>query len=247
MKNSQNYFEDDNFMSVSRFKRFEKCEELGMAPFGEPSTAMLIGSYVDAYISGTLDEFKEEHPEIISSRGKTKGQLKSEFKQADMICESIDNDPIFSKFMSGEKQVVFTGEIGGVPTKGMLDSYSKGIAINDLKVVRSVTDQNGEFKDFITPWGYDLQMAVYQELVFQNTGDKLPCYICAVTKEDPINKVIVQIPQSTLDIALYRYTDSVKRYYDVMMGKEKPVGCGMCDVCISKRKSTPIISMEELV
>lgn len=246
-KTKNNYFDEDGYMSVSTFKRFQKCEKMGMVPFGEPSTAMLIGSYVDAYISGDLEEFKAEHPEIISSRGKTKGELKSDFKKADEICEAIDNDPVFSQFMSGDKQIVVTGEIAGVPFKGMIDSLSKGLAINDLKVLRTVTDKAGNYYDFISPWGYDIQMAVYQELWYQQSGEKLPCFICAVTKEEPINKVIIQIPQERLDIALYNVTDEVKRFYDVYMGKEEPVGCGVCKVCIEERKETQIISMEELV
>lgn len=242
-----NYYEDEYYMSVSRFKKFQKCELGGLEPWGEPSDAMMVGSYVDAFIEGTLDKFINDNPQIVSSRGATKGQLKSEFQKAQEICEYITKDKTFMQFMSGDKQTIMTGEIGGVPFKIKMDSYSKGIAINDLKVMRSVTDSKGNFIDFITPWGYDIQLACYQEIVRQNSGEKLLCYICAVTKETPINSVIINIPQAFLDRALYNVESSIERYYNIMQGKEEPVGCGVCPTCVSQRKTTPIISLQDIL
>lgn len=243
---NDNYFEDEYYFSVSRFKRFRDCEKKGMQPWGDPTPSMLIGSYVDAYIEGTLDKFKEEHPEIISTRGASKGGLKSEFQLAERIIDHITKDKIFMQFMSGEKQTIMTGDIMGVPFKIKMDSYSPGIAINDLKVMATVTRKDGRYIDFITPWGYDIQLACYQEIVRQNTGEKLPCFICAVTKENPINSVIVQIPQTILDIALYQVESTIQRYYDIWMGATDPIGCGVCDVCVESRKETPIISLTEI-
>ena len=149
--------------------------------------------------------------------------------------------------MSGEKQGIYTGVIGGVPFKIKMDSYSSGIAINDLKVMRTVTDNWGNYIDFITPWGYDTQLAVYQEVIYQNTGKRLPCYICAVTKETPINSIIVNIPQDYLNRALYDVEANVQHFYDIKMGRVEPVGCGICPTCITNRRVTKIISMEDLV
>ncbi len=241
------YYENDEYMSVSQFKKLSKCEVDGLVPFPPPTSSMMVGAYVDAFVEGTLEQFKEANPDIFSSRGATKGELKSEYKMADTICEFIQKDPVFSKFMSGEKQTIMTGEISGVPFKIKMDSYSPNIAINDLKVMRSVTDRFGNFYDFITPWGYEVQLACYQEIVRQNTGEQLPCYVCAVTKEVPINSVIVKIPQDVLDIALYKVQSEINHLYDVKMGKVEPHGCGTCDSCISARKSTPIISMRDLL
>lgn len=234
-------------MSVSSYKRFKKCELDALQQWDLPKTTpLLVGSYVDAYVEGTLDQFKEEHPEILSTRGSSKGELKSEFKQADEICKYIDNDRTLQQFLSGEKQTIMTGEISGVPFKIKMDSYSPHIAINDLKVMATVTDRRGNYYDFITPWGYDIQLACYQEIVRQNTGDKLLCYICAVTKEDPINSIIVNIPQLYLDKALYEVESNIVHYYDVKMGRTAPISCNICSTCVSKRKETPIISLLDL-
>lgn len=241
-----NYFDDLYHMSNSRFKRLLECEVDGLQGFGEPTEPMLIGSYIDSYVEGTLEEFIKEHPQIISSRGPTKGQLKAGFKQADDIIEFINNDETIQQFLSGEKQRVFTGEIAGVPFKAMLDIYSEGIAINDLKVLRSITRRDGSYYDFITQWRYDFQGAIYQELVRQATGEQLPFFLVVVTKENPINSAIVNIDQDTLDRALYEIEENVQRLYEVYTGKVPPRGCGVCSSCIRVRKKTPIISMGDL-
>ena len=246
---NEDYFERDKYMSVSRIKKLLKCELDGTKDWDDSnkSTALMVGSYVDAYCEGTLEEFKAANPEIISSRGPTKGQLKSDFKKADEICEYMDNDAAIQQFLSGDKQTIMTGEIEGIPFKMKMDAYSKGIAISDLKVMRSVTDSNGQFYDFISQWGYDIQLACYQEIVFQNTGDKLPCFIVALTKESPINSVIIQIPQNIMDMALYNVQSTIVDLYDVYMENREAKGCGTCKTCVAERSETPIISMYDII
>lgn len=240
------YFADTHHMSVSKYKQFARCELQGMKEFGQPTEAMKVGSYVDSYISGTLEQFIEDNPDIISSRGATKGQLKVGFRKAEEICRFIDNDRVIQQFLSGDKQTVVTGEIEGIPFRAKLDIYSKGIAINDLKIMASITDRQGNYYDFITTWGYHLQGAVYQELIYQNTGERLPFFIVVVTKEDVINSAIIQIDQNTLDLALEEVKENVVHYYNIWKGLETINGCGKCRDCISSRLVTPIISLDDL-
>ena len=68
---ADNYYSDEanrEYLSVSQFKDFVGtygrmgCEEMALAKIRgeyktEPSNAMMIGSYVDSYYEGTLDEF----------------------------------------------------------------------------------------------------------------------------------------------------------------------------------------------
>lgn len=279
------YYGDSDYMSVSLYKLFTKCESMALQGFGDSTVSMLASSYVDRFVEGTLDEFKKEHPEMFITKieenentiemlskydgyitrnntikanmvSKAKNEhpecftvtqtLKAEYRKAEEICEYITNNETFMQFMSGEKQTVMTGEIEGIPFKIKMDSYSKGIAINDLKVMYTVT-KNGEFYDFISQYRYDIQMACYQEIVYQNTGERLPCFICAVTKEDPINSVIINIPQEILDVALYEVKQNIYHFWNVKIGNEEAKGCGICKHCIKHRKTTPIISMYDLV
>lgn len=248
MVTQENYYTEQEHFSVSSFKRIDKCELDGTKGGDYPtSTAMLIGSYVDSWLEGTLGKFKEENPEIFSTRGETKGQLKSDFKQADEICDFIKNDKNLSKFLSGEKQTIMVGEIEKVPFKIKMDSYHPNRAIVDLKVMRTITDNRGKYVDFISMWNYDIQLACYQEIVYQNTGVKLPCYIAVVTKETPMDSAIIQIPQSILDQAMIYVRAKIVDYWGLLQGEREPEGCGHCATCKTLRTVTPIISMRELM
>ena len=65
------------------------------------------------------------------------------------------------------------------------------------------------------------------------------------SKQSPINGD--QIPQTYLDMALYKVESTVKHFYDVKMKLVAPIGCGKCSTCIEKRKETPIISLADIV
>ena len=248
MVTQENYYLENGNFSVSAFKRIDRCELDGTRGGDYPtSTAMLIGSYVDSWLEGTLDKFKEENPEIFSTRGSTKGELKSDFKQADTLCDFIKNDKNLSQFLSGEKQTIMTGEIEGVPFKIKMDSYHPNKAIVDLKVMRTITDNRGNYIDFISQWNYDVQLACYQYIVYQNTGVKLPCYIAVVTKEEQTDSAIIQIPQSILDQALTYVRAKIVDYWQLLQGEREPVGCGHCATCRRLRIVTPIISMREIM
>lgn len=74
-----------------------------------PSSALLVGSYVDAHFEGILDIFRAQHPEIL----KRDGSLKSEYVQAEEIIQRIERDDLMMKYLSGAKQVIMTGELFG--------------------------------------------------------------------------------------------------------------------------------------
>lgn len=247
---NENYFQDDEYFSVSTYKKYKYCEFLGSKGTydnNKPTDSMLMSSYVDAYVEGTVEQFKEEHPEIFSSRGATKGELKADYKLAQQICEYIDGNERIQAYLSGEKQTILTGHIGGVPFKIKMDSYLKDKAIVDLKVMATLRDSQGNFKDFIGQYEYDIQMACYQEVEYQNSGKRLPCYILAVSKENPIDSVIIHIPQVYLDMALARVTEDIAHFYDIKMGKQQPIRCEKCKMCISTKGVTELISYDDIV
>lgn len=179
----ENYYSDIanyEYMSVSQFKDFNgtygrvACEEAALAKLkGEyaqaSSTALMVGSYVDRYFEGTLDAFKSEHTEMF----KKDGNLKAEYVKADALIQRAERDELFMKYMSGEKQVIMTAELYGTPWKIKMDSYIPGVAIVDLKVMASLTKlewvRDIGYLDFVRYWGYDIQGAIYQEVVYQNT------------------------------------------------------------------------------
>lgn len=242
MISNENYYSNENavkYMSVSQFKSFSDCEAKTMAEIAgefqcESTSAMLIGSYVDAWFEGTLEAFKELHPEIFLKSGG----LKADFVQAETIIKRVSEDGEFMKYMSGEKQKIFTGEIAGVPFKGKLDSYHAGKCIVDLKVVRDFEPvwKNGRKSHFIEAWGYDIQGAVYQELVFQATGERLPFVICAVTKEKVPDIAIFNIPQQRLDYCLNLVKSYAPHFSEIKNGDASPERCEKCNFCKATKK-----------
>ena len=122
---SENYFSKEaelEYFGSTQYKNFVKCEAATMARINgefqeEPSVALLVGSYVDAHFEGTLDIFRAQHPDIFTQ----KGDLKSQYQHAEYIIQRIERDPMFMQYMSGEKQVIRTGELFGVPWKIKID------------------------------------------------------------------------------------------------------------------------------
>lgn len=231
--NQENYYSEAanrEYFSVSQYKSFMNCEARAMAEisgeYERPVTkALLVGSFVDRYFEGTLDEFMKENPGIYTRRR----ELRADFKRANQIIEIVKTDPKFMDSMSGEKQKIFTFEMFGVPWKIKLDSYNPGKAITDLKVVARM--------DKLPKWRYDIQGAVYQKGVEICTGDRLPFYLAVVTKEKVLDRDIWQIPQSTLDFALRQVEENIGRYVDIKEGRIEPEHCGRCDYCKSIKKA----------
>lgn len=237
---SENYFSPENslkYLGSSQFKAFLKCEAAALADIKgefprEETTALLVGSYVDAHYEGTLDIFKAQHPQIFTKQG----ELKSEYRQANEIIERAERDEFFSRYMSGEKQVIFVGEIAGVPYKIKVDSYHAGKCIVDLKCVRDFEQiynpEIGAWQHFIDYWGYTTQGAIYQEIVRQNTGEKLPFYIAAVTKEKPQPDLrVYYIPDDVLAEQLDAVKNLSPRFAKIKRGELVPQRCEKCAFC----------------
>lgn len=257
---SENYYSQEankEYMSVSGYKDFAgtygktPCEFYGMEKLNgrwedEKSTALLVGSYVDSYFEGSLEQFKKENPEIFTQEG----ELKANFKQAEEIIARIERDEYFMKFMSGQKQVIMTGELFGAKWKIKMDSYIPDVAIVDLKVMASITDlkwvKDIGYLDFVRYWGYDIQGAIYQEIVRQNTGKKLPFYIAGATKQAEPDIRIIHVTDNYLQEALHMVEANMPRILRVKSGEAEPDRCELCDCCRHNRVLTRPISIMDL-
>lgn len=251
---NKNYYSqkaNKEFFSVSQVKDFLKCEAYAMAKInGEwvepPTTAMLIGSYVDSYFEGTLEKFRANTPELF----KKDGTLKSDFVKAEQIIQRIESDELFMLCLSGKKQVIMTGELFGAKFKIKMDSYLPDEAIVDLKVVKKLREvffrQSGKIS-FIEKWGYDLQLGVYQEVVRQNTGKLLDSVIAGIDKQDIPDIDCILIPNDQLEFQRNELAWKMPRLIEVKTGKAEPQRCGVCDYCRATKKLTGLISPDKLV
>lgn len=236
----ENYATCHDYLSYSRFSKFLRCEASAAVNFREPaSVAQLVGSYVDAYFSEEMEDFKKAHPEIFNSKT---GQLKTDFLKAEEIIQRIKTDEKFMKLLSGEKQSIMVGEIEGVPFKIKMDSYIPGKAIVDLKVMKDFnkvwSDAYRTYVNFMVAYDYDIEMAIFQEIVYQNTGLKLPCYIAAITKETPSDIGAFLIPQNKLDEALEIVKNTLnERIKPILNGEIAPHRCEKCYYCRATKKT----------
>ena len=236
------------FWSVSQFKAFDKCEAAGMAEAmgkyqREETDALLIGSYVDAYFAGTMDEFIEDHrDQIISKRG---GGLLAKYQHANYMIEAVKRQPLMVNYLTGEKQQIMTAGLFGVDWKIKMDVYIPDLRIVDLKTVKDfgeIWDPAYGRRSWIEAWGYDIQGAVYQKVVEINTGKKLPFYIAAVTKERVPDVAVIEIPQHVLDAALAMVEAKIDRFDLIKNGDVVPIRCESCDYC----KKTKLLANPEV-
>ena len=267
---AENYYSqeaNEKYVSVSQYKDFygtpdkRGCECMALAKMrGEWETpmtkALMVGSYVDAYFEGTLSTFAAQHPEIYSSRGKTAGQLKAEYGQASIMIDRASKDDLFMKYMEGEKQVIMTGEIEGVPVKIKIDS-TDGRRITDLKTVKSINEtffikDSGERVSFVEKWNYDLQAAVYQEIYRQNTGDLLPFYICAISKDKTDNIphpriAVIELQPMLIQERLTEVKHNINHIQDLKNGVMDPIPCGVCDWCADNLPLDTVVTSDQLM
>lgn len=247
-----NYFSIDannEYMSVSQFKAFEKCPACALAEINgeyerEITTALLVGQYIDAFFESSLDKFVESHPEMF----KRDGTLKADFVQADEIINRVSRDPLWMQYATGQQQVIMTGEINGVAVKIMIDSLHPD-KIVDRKIMKDFANiyvpEKGGQVPYFEAWGYDIQGAVYQEIVRQNTGKKLPFYLAAATKEKTTDIDIVRIEQDILDLAMEDFKYKVAEFDATKKGIIEPERCEKCEYCKSTKKLTEPTSSEE--
>lgn len=251
---SENYFSPEanmKYCSVSQIKAFMKCPAAALAELRgeyqrEQTTSLLVGSFVDSWFSGELEQFKSEHTEIF----KRDGTLKSEYMQALEIIKRVRRDPLFMEYMSGDKQVIMTGEIEGVPFKIKIDSLLTD-RITDLKIVR-------DFEPIYDPdfcsrvpwwvyWKYDLQGGAYQEIVRQNLNKSMPFFLAAATKEKVTDYNVYHLVQGDLDIALQTVKENIVRFDAMKKGIIPADRCECCDYCRSTKKLTEVISSDSIL
>lgn len=248
-----NYYSHDTdfqYMSFSVFKDFEQCEAATLAKLKgdwEPTSnpePLLVGNYVHSYFESPKahQEFVEANKsEILSSRGKTKGQLKSSYKVADDMIKVLSEDDFFNYvYAPGDKEVIVTGELFGHQWKGKIDSLclDRGYFC-DLKTVDDFHKGhwNPELRqktNFVEDRGYHMQMAIYQELIRQTFDVDCQPYIFGVSKQPIPDKIAISFDgdgQFLMQSALEKISNEQDHFWRVLMGEEPPKACGKCEYC----------------
>lgn len=267
----ENYYQDRQWLSNSRFKAYLDCEAKAKAIDDKrwedrrDDTALLVGNYVHSYF-----ESKEAHAKfvdtnkarMISSRGATKGMLKKEFQVAQSMIDVLKDDKDFHAVYNGNpgddvrKEMILQGEIFGIKVKGKVDSInlSQGYFV-DLKTMKTI--RGSEWSDIerrkiagaaanILGFRYDVQLGLYQELLRQMGYPNFVPLVIAVSKEECPDKAVIDVPQYRLDEGLQFFENNVERVAGVIAGEMTPKGCGNCDYCRSQRK-LEVINLDDLI
>ena len=232
---------NETYFSVSQFKDFMKCPAMAIAKLRgeydeEFGRALLLGSYVDEMLTGTRKSQMEFLEENKGELFKKNGDPYADVAQAIDAIERVKKQPLMMKYLGGEHQVIMTGEIEGVPFKIKMDSYKGGEYIADLKYMKSLRSPN-LFEPMIKYWGYDIQAAVYQEIVRQNTGEKLPFMFVVATKEQPAHLAVGEISQWNMDEALEVVRKNIVRFQKIKAGELEAERCEDygCDYCTTTK------------
>ena len=238
------------YFSVSQYKDFLKCPAMAMAKLRgeyEPDfgRALLLGSYVDEMLTGTEESVKmfivEHMPELF----KKNGDRYADVQQADETILRIRKQPLMMKYLSGQHQVIMTGEIEGVPFKIKMDSFDPDEYSTDLKYMASLRSPN-LFQPMIQYWSYDTQAAVYQEIVRQNIGRQLPFFFVVATKEKPAHLAVGEISQWNMDQALENVKKKISGFQKMKTGAVEAERCEdySCDYCTDTKIITEPIDTD---
>ena len=235
------------YWSASQLKSFLDCPARTMAELnGEwerpKSDALLVGSYVDAAFESkkAFELFGNQHPEIF----KKDGSLKADFVKAQQMVERAKSDKVFMGFMKGRHQTIKKATLWGVPFKAKFDVLAKN-RIVDLKTVRDFKPlyREGEGRlNVVDYWRWTLQMALYQKI----EGHKLPCFLAVITKEDPPDLAIIEIPQARLDAEIDFVSTRIELFKGIKDGVLEPDRCEHCAYCRATRKLKGAVTLDYL-
>ncbi|HEL1630284.1 TPA: PD-(D/E)XK nuclease-like domain-containing protein [Streptococcus suis] len=265
-----NYYDDKDYMSVSRFKQYLECEakalalDTGKRIDERDQKPLIFGNYVHSYFESkeAHEKFLEEHKSDLFSSRKPYGLL-ADYKLADKVIATLETDELFNNLYHGrkgdqvEKEMIVTGTIAGVPFKGKIDSinHTRNYMV-DLKTMKTIYGEEwcqelkrkvpGAIANIVN-YHYHVQIAVYQELLKQMTGRSYRPLIVAVSKENEPDKEILGLDEEMLTEGLEYVSERVGHVWDVVIGKVGPTKCGKCDYCRSKKKLTRIVSISELL
>lgn len=245
------------YLSNSQYKDFMTCEAMAVAKMvgewnPEPSNEFLVGSYIHAWNEGeeALKAFKASTPQMF----KKNGEPYSQFIMADEMIKALQNDDLCMNTLQGEKEVMLTAEMFGVPWKIKMDSYRPGEAIIDLKTTRSIYELvwspyfNAKVS-FIEAFDYVTQFAIYLEIERIATGSKkwLQPLIVAVSKETPPDKAVIDMTDpDRYKAILFSIRENLPRIMAIKAGEISPVRCERCNYCRATKKLKEIFSYHQL-
>ncbi|WP_235809035.1 PD-(D/E)XK nuclease-like domain-containing protein [Lentilactobacillus rapi] len=259
----ENYYTTDQdwqTQSKSWFWKFEQCEAEALAELKgdwasqQDETPLLVGNYLHSYFESqpAHEKFIDDHAEDICKYGKPEKGLKKQYLDADKMIKALDHDPTFKQIYQGDKEVIVTGTLFGVKWRGKIDCLDlEHHMFYDLKTVDDfhkkhwLPDQRTPVS-FAEARGYDMQMAVYKELIKQTFGVDCTPLIIAVSKQRVPDKALLSIPDYLMDQSMEKIEADQPHIQAVKEGREKPRACGHCDYCRANKVLNDVVDIDAI-
>lgn len=227
------------WLSSSDVKKAMRCEAawIGGDVEDEDKNAFIFGHLFEALLTG--EEY--ENPLVYSSKGPTKGQVKAEYKPAYEMAEAVRRSPELAKIIDrSRKQVIMTGEIGGLPFRVMCDLMDVDGSIYDIKSARSFSPQYDEdraaYRDWWAAWEYPVQLWIYREIARQNGVDVPHVGLIAASKQNADVQALV-FSRETMEAVEADARYAIDRIAAIRDG-DLPMKCEHCQWCIDHKEIT---------
>lgn len=197
----------------------------------EDTPSLLFGRACHKYVLETYDfynEFavapscdrrtkdgKEEWAKFIADSDGKDVITQEQFEQIDAMRISAYATPFVSKLLSGEKELSFWGvdEDTGLTIKCRPDCITEWNGKHILIDYKTCTDaENTKFCRDSIKFGYDLQLAMYREILKQNTGHDYMVVIIAQEKTAPYVTNVFQLSENYLESGRELYKEMLKVY-----------------------------------
>ena len=239
------------WISSSDVKAAKRCEAAWLADYcgkikhEENKPAFAFGHLFEAALTlpgPQYHQYLAAHPELCSSRGPTKGQLRAEYAAAPELAHAVRRSPyLWGIVRRCKKQVILTGELNGMPVRCMMDLVDRDGSIYDLKAMRSFLPiydtAREEYLDWWAYWNYPIQLYIYREIAHQN-GLAVPRVgLIAASKADSDVQALAfgdEIMQAAAADTAY----TMQRMAQILAGQEEPTACGRCAWCMSRKRIT---------
>lgn len=250
---------DEEFWSFSVFKQFMQCEAKAMYKLQNheepehPPMPLLVGNYVHSYFESTTAHnvfIEKEHDNLYQRSGK---KLLADVIKAEQMIDVLDSDQFFTNAYQGDKEAIVTGELFGQPWRGKIDclNLDDGYFI-DLKTTADMyrtfwNPRYGGRTLWLLHYGYVMQLAIYQQLIYQTYGKLLKPFIFAVSKQDPPDHMAFKFRQDQLQFELDTVERLLPTFQRIKVGELQPNRCERCDYCKATKQLSGFVETDDLM
>lgn len=226
-------------VSSSELKNMVKspmhCKYWRENPIEKETPALLFGRASHKYVLETYDfynefvvvpncdrrtrEGKEIWNKFVAESGGKDVITQEQFEQIDEMRTAAYATPFVSKLLSGEKELSFWGkdEDTGLITKCRPDCLTEWNGKHILIDYKTALDvENMKFYKDSIKYGYDLQLAMYRDILKENTGFDYDVVIIAQEKSAPYVTNVFQLSENYLESGRELYKQMLKVYKECL-------------------------------